>query len=132
MEVDGAGANGTAAGQRNGRVARAGDQRAQHVETGAHFPHLFIGRDRAFQLGRVEVAGRLALRPVDFDAQCFQQLRQETGVREARHIGQRDRLVGEQARDHELQGRVLGAGNANTAVQLSAANDVQSIHGAHL
>ena len=132
MEVNRTRTDRTTARQGHGRVPGTGNQRSKNVKARPHLAHLFIGRDRAFQLGGIQVAGRLALRPIDLHAQSLQQLRQEARIRQARHVGQRDRLVRQQARDHELQRRVLGAGNGNAAVELSAANNVQSIHGAHL
>ena len=132
MQVDRTRTDRATARQRHRCVPGTGNQRSENVEARPHLPHLFIRRDRAFQLGSVQVAGRFALRPIDLHAQSLQQLRQEARVRQARHVRQRDRLIGQQASHHELQRRVLGAGNGNAAVELSAANNVQSIHGAHL
>jgi hypothetical protein len=60
VQVDGARADGAAAGQTHLGLAGAGDQRAQHVERGPHLADQVIGREAAGDLGRVQTgsAGR--------------------------------------------------------------------------
>ena len=47
----------------------------------------------------------------EVDAVVAQDARQQRDVGEVGHVLERQRLVGEQARDHQRQGRVLGAGD---------------------
>ena len=49
-------------------------------------------------------------------------------VGEARDVVEGQRLVGEQAGDHQRQGGVLGAGNRDRAVQAVAADDADAVH----
>ena len=49
-------------------------------------------------------------------------------VGEPRHIVEDERVLGEQARDHQGQGGVLGAGNRNGAVKRLTADDADAIH----
>ena len=51
-------------------------------------------------------------------------------VGEPRHVVEDQRLVGEQARDHQRQRGVLRAGDRNGAVQRPAADDANAIHDA--
>ena len=129
VQINRSGTNGTATRQRDCCMARTRNQRPQHVETRPHLADLIIWRDRAFQLSTVQMTGRIALRPIDFNAQRFQQLRKEARISQIRHIGKRDGLVSQQTCDHQLQSGVLRAGNRNAAIQMSAALDVQFIHG---
>ena len=62
-------ADGAAAGQRHRRVPHAREQRAQHVERGAHLPHLVVRRDGRDDLGRVHAQRVRFLDPGDLDAQ---------------------------------------------------------------
>ena len=52
-----------------------------------------------------------------------------TDVGETRHVFEDQRLLGEQARDHQRQRGVLGAGNRDRAVKRLAADDANAIHG---
>ena len=68
MEIDGARADVAAAGHSDGRVPEAGEQRAQHIETGAHLAHQVVrglaGREvRGIYFQRVIVCGRRRSRP---------------------------------------------------------------------
>ena len=49
-------------------------------------------------------------------------------VGEPRQILQRQRLIGQQRRDHQRQRGVLGAGNRNRALQLGAPANLYAIH----
>ncbi len=50
-------------------------------------------------------------------------------VGEPRHVVQRELAVGQQRRDHQRQRGVLGAGDADLALELAAALDAESVHG---
>ena len=62
MEIDRAGADGAAAGQRDPRLAHARDQRAEHEDRGAHLAHDVVGRlgvgDRAAERERAAVVAQ--------------------------------------------------------------------------
>ena len=47
---------------------------------------------------------------------------------EARHVDELERVLGEQARDHQRQGRILGARDRNHAVERRAAPDHDTVH----
>ena len=53
---------------------------------------------------------------------------EQRDVGEPRHVVEHQGLVGEQRRDHQRQRRVLGAGNADIAGELLAADDANAIH----
>jgi hypothetical protein len=74
--------------------------------------------------------GLLARRAIalgDLDAQT-RQLAQELGVGQARHVRQAQGLISQQARRHQLDGRVLGAADRDRPVQPRAAGDGDAIH----
>ena len=73
------------------------------------------------------VAGALALHH-DVDAVIAEDVLQQLDVGETRHVFQHQRVVGEQARDHQRQRGVLGAGNRNRAVKRLAADDANAVH----
>ncbi|CAG4927213.1 unnamed protein product, partial [Acidocella sp. C78] len=126
VQVDRAGADRAAAGQRHARLAGARQQRAQHQDRGAHLAHDVIGR-----LGIGDgAAHRKPLGPglLDGDAMLRQQLRHGRDVGERRHVLKLQPLIGQQTGDHDLQRRVLGAGNVDDALQRAAAADADSIH----
>ena len=68
----------------------------------------------------------------DVDAVIAEDALQQLDVGEARHVVEDERVLGEQARDHQRQGGVLGARNRDGAVQALAADDANSIHDAPL
>ncbi len=70
----------------------------------------------------------LALQLGDLDAQTPEQHPEKAGVGQARHVGQPQGLVGEQAGGHQLDGRVLGAADGDLAVQPRAAGDDNTVH----
>ena len=64
----------------------------------------------------------------DVDAVIAENALKQADVGEARDIVEDERLIGEQARDHQGQSGVLRAGDRNRAVQLLAASDANAIH----
>ncbi|MNY03740.1 hypothetical protein D3C86_1363760 [compost metagenome] len=124
-------ANRAAARQRDLGLARAGQQRPQDVERGPHLANQIIGGEGRGQFGRVE-QGLLAVSAValrHLDAELLQQLAEESGVRQTRHIGQQQGLIRQDRSRHQLDGRILGAADLDLAVQAVAAVDDDAVHG---
>ena len=63
-----------------------------------------------------------------FDAELAQQLTQEPGVRQARHIGQQQGLIRQDRGGHQLDGGVLGAADGNVPEKLGAALNGDAVH----
>ena len=68
----------------------------------------------------------------DVDAVIAEDALQQHDVGEPRHVVEDQRLLGQEARDHQGQRGVLGAGNRNGAVQRPAADNTNAIHYAPL
>jgi hypothetical protein len=122
--------DGAAARQRHLGLAGARQQRAQHVEAGPHLPDQLIGGEGRADAAAVE-QGLLPVRALalgDLDAQRLQQLAQELCIREARHIGQQQRLIRQDRGGHQLEGGILGAAHGDDPVQLGAAGDGDAVH----
>jgi putative cardiolipin synthase len=64
----------------------------------------------------------------DLDPELAQQTSQKLGVGQARHIGQQQRLIGQDRGGHQLEGGVLGAADRNASVQTGAAGDGDAVH----
>ena len=88
-----------------------------------------MSRGRQFErlAGDAVLAGALAVDHA-VDAVIAEDALEERDVGEARHVVEGQRLVGQEARDHQRQGGVLGAGNRDGAVQPGAADDANAIH----
>jgi hypothetical protein len=125
VAVDGARAEGAAAGHRDARLAGAGQERAHRDEAGAHAAHERVRCAAALHVAGVET--KLATLPAHVDAEVLEQLELDEDVGEARHVEQDERLVAEQAREDEVQGGVLGGVDAQRAVQRTAALDVHGL-----
>ena len=122
VQVDGARADGAAAGQRDFRLAATREERADDEEARAHFAHEFVRR-----FGRGDRFGVKLQNAADFgfgvavavhrdpDAEARQNFRELGNVGQMRDAGQRQRLVGQKARHHQRQRRVLGARDADFA-----------------
>ncbi len=136
QEIDRTRADGAAAGQRHPRLAAARQQRRQNPETRAHARHQLIRGGGVDDLARGHVDGLAGIRvfalaaSVDriIDAMIGQDAHQQAHVGEPRQVFQRDRAIGQQRGDHQRQGRVLGPGNRNDAIQRFAADDSDAIH----
>ncbi len=105
-------------------------------KAGAHPRHEIVGRRRVHDIGRPEVdglpghdllAGALALQRV-VDAMVAEDPHQKVHVGQARNVLEGQRLVGQEARDHQRQGRVLGARNPDGPVERSSADHANAIH----
>jgi hypothetical protein len=64
----------------------------------------------------------------DVDAVIAQDALQQAHIGEPRDIVENQRLIGEQARDHQRQGGVLGARDRDCSVEPLAAGDADAIH----
>ena len=95
---------------------------------GAKLVHSAVegGSDR---LGGVKAhAAALAVR-LGLHAHVVEQLAHGAHVLQARHVGQLDRLVGQQRGAHLGQRGVLGAGDGDFAAQGAATADQEFVHG---
>ena len=87
--------------------------------------------ERGRQPDRLAGLGRLARPPAGdrvVDAEIAHDPQQGRDVGEPRHIAELERLVGQKARDHQRQGRVLGPRDRDRAVERRAAPDANAIH----
>ncbi|MCY1233808.1 hypothetical protein D9M72_463650 [compost metagenome] len=135
-QIDRARADGATTGQRYAGLAFTGEQRADHPEACAHLRHQLVRRGRiddvaAGEMDGAGVALALALAATvdgDVDAVVAEDADQLLDVGQMRHVFERQRVVGQKRRDHQRQGRVLGAGNRDDAVKLVAAYNPDAIH----
>ena len=130
VQIDRPGPDGAAAGQGHLGLAGAGQQRPQHIERGPHLADQIIRREGRGQGGGVEQrllpVGAIALR--DLDAEFLEQATEEFRIRQPRHVGQQQRLIGQDRSGHQLEGGVLGAADRNGSVQTGAAGDGDAVH----
>jgi hypothetical protein len=136
QEVNRPGADRAAARHGYPRLAHARDQRRDDPETRPHPRYQLIGRGGVDDIGggdvqRLPVARRFTRALAahhDIDAVIAQDALQQPHIREPRHILQNERLIGQQARDHQRQGGVLGARDGYGAVEPLAPGDADAIH----
>ena len=115
VHVDLAGADLAAAGHGHPRLAEAPDERPQHRDGGAHLRDELVGRLAAVDVGSVYAQGM----PLAHHggAQAREHLAHKFDIGNEWHVVQ-DRLpLPQNGRGHELQGRVLGAGDAHVAFE---------------
>jgi hypothetical protein len=134
VQVDRAVADRAAAGQRHGRLARTGEQRAEHQDRGAHLADDVIGGD-----GRGQPAGSRSHDPAEivragaFDrsrgAELVEQMAEAVDIGEPRQVAQRQRLIGQQRAGHQRKRGILGAGNGDFSGQAVSAADEDTVHG---
>ena len=123
-------------GHRHLRLAHAREQRRDHPEARAHARDQFIGRGGVDDVGGGDVQrlpvvlgfARALAADHDIDAVIAEDALKQADIGEARHVVEDERLIGEQARDHQRQGGVLGAGDRDRAVELLPAGDANAIH----
>jgi hypothetical protein len=135
-QVDRPRADGAAAGQRHDCLAHARQQGPDHPETRPHLRDQLVGgRDiddvARCEMHRARIVGSLRLPAAGHgivDAVVGQDADQRFDVGQMRHVFQRQRVVGEQARDHQRQAGVLRAGNRNDAVKRIAAGNPDLVH----
>ena len=128
VEVDGPRADGAAAGGGDARVAKAGEERPQHEEGGAHRLHQLVGRLAARDRARLDhhLVPVGALR--DARAQVLEHLDRGAHVGERRHVPHHRALAREQGREEERQRRVLGPAHHHLALELGAPPDHDRVH----
>ena len=129
VEVDGAGAPRAAAGERDAGLAAAAEERAEHVERGAHLLDEVVGRLGVVHVRRVD-HHRVRRRGVvvgfvrDGAARDAEHVRERVDIVEHGHVAERGDAVGEDGGGHERERRVLRAADVNgTGEGASALND---------
>ena len=127
MDVDRAGADGTAARQRHIGLPEARQQRSEHKDRGAHGLDEVVWCDRLTQSVRVDLDIH-ALIDGHRDAHPTEQLDHGGDILQVRHIADRHRLGGEQRRGEDRQSGVLGARHPDLALERGAARDLQLVH----
>ena len=113
VKVDAPRADVAAPGHGDRGPAEAGDHRAHHDDAGPHAPHELVG-GAVVQVFR-GVDAQLAVVEGHVGAQRAQHLDHGEDVGDARHAADSRRLVGQQARGHQLERGVLGAGQDDLA-----------------
>jgi len=121
---------------RNLGLAHARDQGADHPEARAHFRNEVIGRRGVDDVlgGKLErlagvfvVAGALAA-DHDVDAVIAEDVLQQRDVGEPRHVVEDERILGQEACDHQRKCGVLRAGDRNRSPQRPSALNPNAIH----
>ena len=136
MQIDRARADGAATGQRDFRLAHAGDDGTEDPEAGAHTRDHFVGCGGVDDIARGEME-RLALQvgrgALAVDGQIRAVIAQDAGkkvdVGEVGNVLQSHPVGGQQTRDHQRQGGVLGPGNGDRPRKPLAADNSDAIHG---
>ena len=136
QQIDRPRADGAAAGHRHLGLAHARQQRRHHPEARPHLGDQLVGRGGVDDvLGRdvqraagIGIVARPLARDHDVDAVIAEDALQQFDVGQPRHIVEDQRVLGEQARDHERQRGVLGARYRDRAVEALPADDAYSIH----
>ena len=124
------GADSAAARQRHAGLAGTCHQRAQHQNRGAHGLDQFVRCDRVVKPGGVKPDGG----PVTFDgnAHLFEQLQGSGHIFKRRNVFQHEWLRRQQARTQDREGRILGAGHGNFALERRSAGNYELMHHATL
>ena len=112
VQVDRAGADIAAAGQRDAGFAAAGQQRADDQEGGAHFADDVVGR---LGIGDAAAEREGAALRLDGDAVLGEQLRHGPQIGQFGDVGEHQAVIGEEAAGHQREGGVFGAGDGDAA-----------------
>ena len=123
-----AGADGTAAWQGDRGFAEARQQGPQRQHRGAHGLDQFVRRFGGDRVGGVQRYAAALPMGLGFHAHVVQQAAHGGHVLQAGHVGQCDRLGGQQGRAQLGQGGILGAGNQDLAVQLATPANDEFVH----
>src|SRR5206468_48158 len=129
MRVEATAADDVAAGRRQRHLAAAGEQRPGQQDRGAD-----TGTEFGIEVGRADFLGvdikRVARSPFRRGPDRTDQFDQRFGVADARHVLQRDGMLGEQGSGDDRQRRVLVAGRLDRSREpVAAFNDV--LNGRH-
>ena len=118
MQIDRPRADGAAAGQRHPGLATARHQRPQHQDAGPHLAHQIVGRGGAGDLpgGHLQYMAGAGIAHADLHPMLHQQLHQRGDIGQERQVGERQCLVGQQARRYQGERRVLRAADADRAL----------------
>src|SRR5690606_29812212 len=130
-EIAGPGTDGASSRQRYAGFADTGEERPDDPKARPHLGDEFIGRDRVDnaagrEMDRAGIALVLILAPaVDriIDAMIAEDADQLFDIRQMRYVFQRQRVVGQQRRDHKRQGGIFRSRNRYGTVQDVAAAD---------
>jgi hypothetical protein len=132
MHVHRPGTDGAAARQGDLGMALACQQGAEHQHAGAHLAHQVVGGPRIADVAGGQGDGipfRIpSQRGLDLNPMLRQQPAERVDVRQPRHVIQGDRLVGQQARCHQLERGVLGPADRDLALERPAAADSNAVH----
>ena len=134
VQIDGAGADGAAAGERDAGAAAAGDQRSKDQGGGAHGLDQFVGRFGLGEIGAVNggaVVGA-SVAKFDFGAHGGQQVARGLNVADLGNVFEDDGLIGEQGGGHAGQRGIFGSADADGAEQRLSAADYELVHGVSL
>ena len=136
QEIDRPRADGAAARHRHPRPAHARNERRDHPEAGAHLGNELVGRGGIDDIGRGDVQGLAVIGSLagplaadhDVDAVIAEDALQEHDVGEPRHIVENERLLGEEARDHQRERGVLGSRDRYRAGETPPTDDANTVH----
>ena len=122
MLIDRTRADGAAAGQRHFGLTESRHQRSKHEDRGAHRAHQIVRRYAGTGGTRVDVHLHAVVEH-QLHAHLTQQFNKSRYVMQVRHVADADRFICQQAAGKYRQHGVLGAGNADLAVERYAAAD---------
>ncbi len=129
VQIHGPCADGAAARQGDVRHARAGDGGPKREDGSAHGFDKFVGGNRIVEGLRFDgVSMRGEFRDRNFGRHERQQFRHGYDVAHLRDVMEDDRLRRKQGGGHQRQGRVLGAGDFDGAVEGLAASNSKFVH----
>ncbi len=130
VQVDGAGANGAAAGKRDAGVSAAGDERAEDQRGGAHGLDEFVGGFRGVELGAVDGGAVLGASVAEFDlgAHRGEKVARGLDVADLGNVFEDDGLVGEERGGHAGERGIFCAADADGAEEWLSAADYELVH----
>ena len=142
VQINRAGADGAAAGQRHLRAAFAGEDGAEHEDRSAHGAHEVVRCGDVVDgfAGQRQLAGVVAgctgikqragggIAQAERRAVLHQQLGHRRDIGEVRYVIERDFLAREERRAHQRQGGILRAADRDIAIKRAAAGNEQFVH----
>ena len=115
------------AGQRDPRLSAAPEQRSQCKNGRAHRFHQLVGRERPVDVARIQ-DDAIAVDAFALDAHLREQRHHRPHVVQAWHVGDTQRLRGQQRRAENRQRGILRPRHANFSVQWRSAFDDELVH----